>query len=233
MKFSGRWAAGYVRHIILPDFRVFADVVTKRLLPTFDSFGTEALRHGDDWFRAKAGHLGPLDDESYLADQALDETLSFADMLVSMCFASIGLYCVGLFHLYEQHMADLPLQLLEAHTYSAEIKPMDVRAWLKVEALVDVEGFTSWPVIQELRLVANTMKHAEGGSAAALLQSRPELFVRPSRREGSKVHDPGHSRIRKPMFGEDLYLTPSDFSRYAEGIQTFWSELAEAMAQHP
>jgi len=239
MRFSGRWAADYIRNMIVPDFRAFAEVVTKRLLPTFDTFDTEALKHGEEWFRAKASDLDPLDDEqyeaaSYFADKAMDKTLGFADMLMSMYFASIGLYSVGLFHLFEQHAADLPLHFLDGHSYSGEVKLKDVTDWLKADLSVDVEAFASWALIRELRLVANTIKHAEGGSAAALRRCRPELFVHPAAREGSEAPpSPFHSRIRKPSFGEDLYPTPDDFSRYAEGVIAFWSELAEAMAEHP
>lgn len=52
----------------------------------------------------------------------MDETFAFADMLVVMYFTSVGLYSVELFHLFEQYLADLPLQILGAHTNSKEIK---------------------------------------------------------------------------------------------------------------
>jgi hypothetical protein len=81
--------------MVIPDFDAFAEVVTTRVLPTFDTFGTEALRRGEEHFRTHAGNLDPLGDEqfeaaSYFADEALDETFAYADMLVSMYFASIG-----------------------------------------------------------------------------------------------------------------------------------------------
>ena len=213
-------------------------VVTKRLLPTFDTVGTKALKHGEEWFRGKAAGLDPLDNDqyeaaAYFADKAMDETLAFADMLVAMYFASVGLYSVGLFHLFEQHFADLPLQILEAHTYSKEIKLKEVADWLKADVSIDVTAFTTWPVIDELRLVANTIKHAEGGSATVLRGRRPDLFIHPAdREEGGCPATPLQSRVRKPLFGEDLYLTTDDFSRYVEGVITFWSELADAMVKH-
>jgi len=235
MRFNGQWAADYLRRMVIPDFHAFAEVVTKRVLPTFDTFGTEALKRGEEHFRAHAGNLDPQDDEqfeaaSYVADEALDETFAYADMLVSMYFASIGLYSVGLSHLFEQHAADLALRLLETDSHDDEIKLRKVIEWLKTELSVDVEAFASWPTIKELRLVANTVKHAQGDSAVRLRLVRPDLFIHPSRREGGEA--PEHnSRVRKPLFGEDLYLTPDDFSRYAQGAIDFWSELAEALAK--
>jgi hypothetical protein len=236
MKFNRRWAADYIRDRVVPDFQAFTDIVTKRLLPTFDSFGKEALVHGEEWFQTQAGHLDPMDDEqynaaAYYADKAMDKTIAFADMLISMYFTSIGLFCVGLFHLFEQHMADLPLYLLDAHSYGEEVKLKEVTKLLKAEASIDVEAFLSWPLILELRLIANTVKHGEGKSAAKLRRSHPELFIHPSQRERKQDSLLSHSRVRKPLFGEDLYITPDDFSRYAEGIIVFWTELAEAMAR--
>jgi len=212
--------------------------VTKRLLPTFDTVGTEALKHGEEWFRGKAAGIDPLDndqydDAAYFADKAMDKTLAFADMLVAMYFASVGLYSVGLFHLFEQHVADLFLEIFEVHTYRKEVKLKEVADWLKADVSIDVTAFKTWPVVDELRLVANTIKHAEGGSARALRGCRPDLFIPPADRErGGGPTIPFQSRVRKPLFGEDLYLTTDDFSRYVEGVITFWSELADAMAKH-
>ena len=238
VKINGKWAAGYIRNMIIPDFEGFSEVVIKRLLPTFDTFGTEALKHGEELFRSKAAGLDPLDNDqyeaaSYFADKAMDETLAFADMLVAMYFASVGLYSAGLFHLFEQHAADLPLQILEVHTYSKEVKLREVTDWLKADISIDVKAFTTWSVINELQLVANTIKHAEGGSATALRGCRPDLFIHPVDREGGGgLTTPFQSRVRKPLFGEDLYLATDDFSRYAEGVVTFWTELADEMEKH-
>ncbi|MFZ0931512.1 MAG: hypothetical protein WAN11_23110, partial [Syntrophobacteraceae bacterium] len=102
--------------------------------------------------------------------------------------------------------------------------------WLKADVSIDVTVFPTWPSLEELRLVANTIKHAEGGSAEALRGRRPDLFIHPAAREGEdSTATPFQSRVRKPLFGEDLYLTTDDFSRYVEGVITFWSELADAM----
>jgi hypothetical protein len=243
MKFNGAWAAGYVQRMIVPDFRAFAAVVTERLLPTFDTFFTEAREHGEKWFRAKAADLDPLNDEqyeaaSYLADKAMDETLAYADTVVSMYFGSIGLYSVSLFHLLEQHAADLQWWWVVGGRTSGDTKLRPTpnlggwKDWLKAEAALDVEALASWRVVNELKLVANTAKHAEGHSAAQLRLIRPELFVHPAKREGGRAPGRIDRSIHKPLFGEGLYVTPNDFSRYAEAVLAFWSEVAHALSQH-
>ena len=41
---------------------------------------------------------------------------------------------------------------------------------------ISIEEFRSWNDLEELRLVCNAVKHAEGGSAKALEKIRPDLF---------------------------------------------------------
>jgi hypothetical protein len=222
-------ASDYIRELVLRDFRVFSNVVTSRLLPTFDTFGAEALAAGEAYLRFKVGDLDPLDNEqyeaaSYFADKAMDEAINTADALVSMYFASVALYTLGLFHLHEQHAGEFLLWLRNEETSREEVKFTDLANWLWTECGIVVERFANWPTVNELRLAANAIKHAEGASASELRQRQPDLFIHPSRR-GSKesaISDV-KLRLRKPLFGEDLYLTPDDFGRYSSAVVGLWA----------
>lgn len=228
-------ASGYIRKLILRDFQVFSNVVTSRLLPTFDNFGAEALASGEAYFRLKVGDLNPLDDgqyeaASYFAEKAMDETINVADALVSMYFASIALYTLGLFHLHEQHAADFLLWLRNEDFSRAEVKFADLANWLETEGRIDVRRFANWATVDDLRLAANAIKHAEGGSASELRKRQPDLFVHPSRRGSEESAISGVKlRLRKPLFGEDLYFTPDDFGRYSSAVVGLWGELADAL----
>lgn len=174
--------------MIVPDFIAFSQVVTKRIVPTFDAFGTEALKQGEEWFRSKTAGLVPLDNDQYeaagyFAEKAVDETLVLADTLAAMYFASLGLYTVGLFHVFEEHFEELPLRILEAHIYSEKIERKELADWLKADVSIDVGAFKTWAVIEELLLVANAIKHAEGNSAKALRGHRPDLSIHPAKPE--------------------------------------------------
>ncbi len=246
MKFNREAAAQYIQRVIIPESQAFADVVTYRLLPTFDNFGKEAIEHGEKWFRDNVSYPEPLNYEEqgaaeffaeeeykaneYFASKALDETLLFADMLIGMLFASTALYSAGFFHLFEQHAAELQVRVLRGHP--TEISLKDVTEWLKKETGVDVETLGNWDTIyNELRLVANAVKHAEGWSAAQLRLKRPELFTHPREREGLVCTNSIRLPVRKPLFGEDLYIAPSDFARYAKTVVGFWTELATMLEQ--
>jgi len=227
-------AADLIREMILPDFIKFSDIVTNRIFPTFHTFGKDATQHGEKWFKKRTSHLDPLDEDqyevaSYYADEAMDRTIVFADTLVSMYFASVGIYCVGLYHLFEQHLQNLPLIICDLNGYKNEMNAKKVaKRWLKEFFNIDVDEFNSWKIIdEEIRNVSNTFKHAEGKSAKELRIKKPDLFIHPNMREnGGDNESQNNHRIRKPLFGEDLYLTEVDFTYYVSVIKDFWNELA-------
>jgi len=236
ISFNPRWTAEFIRDIVIPELESFRDVVGKKVLPVFDNFMQEARDHGDTWFREQIAGIEPDHPDreagiAYFADEAMNRTVDYADTLVGMYFASTGLYILGLFHLFEQHLADLPLRVYDNYNYESAIDLAEVVAWLKDEISVNVKTFRSWKTIAELKLVANTVKHAEGGAARKLRRVRPDLFILPKFRSESKhkkkARMPG--RIRRPLLGEDIYITPDEFELYAQATIDFWNELSNAV----
>jgi len=138
--------------------------------------------------------------------------------------ATLNLYSAALYHLTEQHLVDLCLMIL-GYDEHAEVTPWQAIGWLKDQLDCDVKQLLSWSVIDELRLVANAVKHGEGHSAADLHQLRPDLFVLPHLKvteiETSRL------RVRKPLFGQDIYVSANDFVKYHEGSVAFWNEVAD------
>ena len=81
--------------------------------------------------------------------------------------------------------------------------------------------------MDELRLVANVVKHGEGGSAEELRKMRPDLFVYPSLR--GKVDPTKTLRVKATLFGQDFFVTKEEFEGYHRGSVAFWTELADAL----
>lgn len=233
MRFNGPWWADYIQGMIIRDFSRYADVVKKRLLPVFDKIGEEAEEFANKKYQEYAAHLDTseadqYDAEAYYTDKALDEGVAYQDTLVAMYFTTLSLFTAGLFHLLEQHSIELYLEILDHHGIE-EVKLGHVTEWLRSSLSIDVRSFKCWDVIDELRLVANSVKHGEGRSAQDLRVRRPDLFVVPAYRNGLSAPQLRPNRVRKPLFGEDLYLTVVDFDRYCEGVLSFWAELSDAM----
>ena len=94
---------------------------------------------------------------------------------------------------------------------------------------IDVATFSSWGKIEELRLVANCVKHADGPSCAQLKELRPDLFVPPFVKKETEEADLAFvGQVFQPLAGEDLYVSANDFEKYVEAVKGFWQEFAEA-----
>jgi hypothetical protein len=87
-----------------------------------------------------------------------------------------------------------------------------------------------WSFIEELRLVTNTAKHGEGDSSKMLRALRPDLFCDPAldgmfQGTGFRtwiVHRP----VVAPLAGENLFVTEGTLRQYAEGVESFFREIA-------
>ena len=139
------------------------------------------------------------------------------------------------FHLFEQqlfwfHRKELlqPDEESNHHLY----KLREVKARLRTHS-IDVESFRSWRKIDELRLVANVVKHGEGDSAQGLREIRPEMFVISDLRE-EKIIDSVSALpplLVQPLYGMDFFVSVEDLRTYAQAVVDFWAELADVLEQ--
>ncbi|MGH7340150.1 MAG: hypothetical protein ACREKH_06640 [Candidatus Rokuibacteriota bacterium] len=171
------------------------------------------------------------------AERAQDEALIYYQTMKNVEQGLINLYTVGLAHLLEQqllfiHRRELlvfPDEEHEARLFKFELMKERLKA-----AGIDVETFVSWPRVEELRLLSNTAKHADGRSCAELKRRRPELFVKPL--PGMPETNPElwveHVAVYQPLMGEQLYVTAEVYEEYATAAKQFLTELADALEEH-
>ena len=69
----------------------------------------------------------------------------------------------------------------------------------KIKVGLNMKTLPSWPLVHELKLLANVVKHAEGSSAMALRERRPGLFQLPQLKASGLGMSP--ARVRKPLLG--------------------------------
>lgn len=111
--------------------------------------------------------------------------------------------------------------------------------WLNIESLlkevidIDVSTFQSASLLKEHRLLANTIKHAEGGSCQELRDLNPSLF---QSRFGSRIEPESPRKktttpVYSPLTGEDIYVKVTDIQKYRDNLELFWHELGEAIAE--
>lgn len=166
-----------------------------------------------------------------LAEAAEEVGIAFYETMVMLRQASINLYATGLFHLIEQQLADICNDGAITVPAPDDTKLADVANWYERHFHLRLDSMPSWSAVDELRLVANTVKHAEGGSARQLRDRRPELFQDPIIRallpdaRGSKLP------LSSPLAG-DLYVTEEIFREYSDAAKRFLKELIRYFEEH-
>jgi hypothetical protein len=180
-----------------------------RLLGAFSTIETEADEIADKTFGAY-GQLPGEGDMGDFADSARDEGIAYYQTLSELKQGVTNLLAVGLYHLFEQHR-DRVKSLLAATGRD----------------LPDLKQLSNWPKIEELRLVANTVKHADGKSAAQLRSVRPDYFVDPILRDSplGQLVERSPRRIENPLGGTDLFVGKADLDDYRDALRGLWEEL--------
>jgi hypothetical protein len=92
-------------------------------------------------------------------------------------------------------------------------------------------------MINELRLVANATKHAEGSATRQLRTLRPELFSNPDFEEiYTEFEEQGIERtmgpVHAPLSGEEFFVSEKLLQAYAEAAESFFAEIAEHFRAH-
>lgn len=104
--------------------------------------------------------------------------------------------------------------------------------WYKKNYQLDLTQLASWSVIDELRLVANTTKHAEGSSAKQLRAKNPKLFQYPPFRKEPLHHAILHATLSLPLGGDGLYVTGDEFRSYHKAVLELFEELRQYFEDH-
>jgi len=82
-------------------------------------------------------------------------------------------------------------------------------------------SFDSFPQLDELRLLSNTIKHGDGSSARALKEIKPDLFRQP---EFDITID---LPLDSTLLEENMHISENDFNRYSVNLSNWWDEFPE------
>jgi hypothetical protein len=207
----------------------------QRLLPAFEGLEAEATKVQHDTYEELArSPVSPEIDPSVPAELAFDAGLDHYAGVSAVRQALMNAFAPIFFHAWEQQLLSFHrrevLSPLEEHMHQF-LNVGELQKRLKAEGL-DITSLKSWPVIQELRLVANTVKHADGTSATQLRVARPDLFVDPVVTDLGFPELLGKRQVYAPLSGEDLFLSTEDLRKYSQALIDFWEEFADALARH-
>ncbi|MCO1351643.1 hypothetical protein [Burkholderia vietnamiensis] len=225
---------GYFRTSFKPHLERTLQVLEERLLPSFDGIEAEATALREQTYQDLVSMPIEHDaaDESMLAQAAFEAGFDYYAGMDAIRQALVNSFAPMLYHTWEQqllafHRKEM-LDPTEEHS-NALLKLSVLRKRLAATG-IDLSQLSTWSDIDQLRVVANTVKHADGESADILKAQRPDFFD-PTRMNGQLAAMPFRvtPSVYRPMSGEDLYLTVGDIKAYGASTIRFWDEFADAL----
>ncbi len=205
------------------ELRYYSSVFHDRIKTAFNHLESEAMAIGNAAYDRKAKSAQWETDDSGIAEDAYYEGVAFYLATDSIRQGVFKLMIAGLFHLFEQqaaHFCRPPSKFAVAKPGRSPVE--DLKCSL-LAAGIKVERFKSWPMVDDLRLLANTVKHGDGQSEVELRKRKPALFrTKFDALDGGM--GPLYTNLR-PMLGEGLELNDGHFTAYADALTAFWLEI--------
>ena len=217
----------------VPQLNAIVNALEKRLLPNLEKekIAAESDRMAEEvWERFMSMPATGNEDPDYFADRAENAGISHYALMYGIRQGMLNLFSAALFHAFEQqvmffHRKNV-LDLNEENDKKKFKLPV-FQSRLK-EYGIDIKNFACWAKIDELRLVANTVKHAEGDSSHKLCKIRPDLFTNPYFSQDPFLSQ-GFDSVFQPLIGDDLYVSLQDIKDYCDQLVQFWEELVDVM----
>ena len=206
----------------------FLDAITNRILPTFDQIESEAKIAAErEWERL--GNLPSSEDSdgSYAAEQAQEVGINYYIAMVAVHQTVINLTAVAMNHMFEQSASLFCKEMRLNFPNDKSLTFLGKFNKCIASQGIILEKSSACPKIEELRHLANVIKHAEGRSAKKLRKLRPDLFEHPGLRKypffDFEIRD---TQISFPLAGKDIYPTIDDLQAYCSALVSFWQELS-------
>src|ERR1022692_3860727 len=153
----------------MPYFRVYADSILRDALSGFTNFEERADAVADQVFKnlgSRPGDPDGDDDMSREAEYAQEQGQAYYEAMVGLRQSIINLLAAGLFHLLEQQLAKITFDCKfdDIHLDPTDANLHGIAKWYGRYFGLDLKTLPAWDKIDELRLVANAVKHAAGKS---------------------------------------------------------------------
>lgn len=231
MIYNAHFWKQYFQAEFIPQIIGIVNALEKRILPGFQNIAEESRQVSKDTWEAFMSMPGTGDeDPADFAEEAEQAGVSHYLLFSGIRQGMLNLFATAIYHAFEQqimlfHRIEV-LRTEEENNY-ALLKLSEFQRRL-VNSGVDITTFSSWAKIDELRLLANTVKHADGNSSKRLHELRPDMFQN-SHLDKFGFSDTRNPHIFQPLIGEDLYVSLTDVQEYSATLISFWQELSDEM----
>lgn len=239
MAVTGSYLQSQIGGFIMEPVVVFREYIFSDVLPAFGNIEARADQMANDYYNRIGSQPAGEDcdiDMGSVAEDAQDYGVNWYQMMISLRQTMLNLLAAGLFHLVEQQLASISRDASFWAMPLKDTKLAVVAEWYSKYLRLNLMTLSSWPIIDELRLVANSVKHGEGSSMQQLRDLRPELFTNPVFAEIDKQLSLSANRTMRrvfaPLAGDEFFVTEKLLKRYAEAAESFFNEIAAHFKQH-
>ena len=215
-----RWFTHRFLDLFQAQIRHYQTSAINRLFPSFSDLEKDAADFESCETKKMEALVDPEMEYSDFAEIIHDRTIDYYISLSNVRQGIVNLLTAGLFHLFELQMAQFVNSSVNKTNGKKDL-------FIRFEEILEDQkclavSLPHWDMLRnELRLVANTIKHGPGNSAEELVRSRPELF-RPEHMKSDDTFASHAGSAISPLAGEGLFLTIDDFKIYATAIVEFW-----------
>jgi hypothetical protein len=215
--------ASWVTDHFAPEIEGYCNILLNRVDPIFEDVDGEARRAMDEFIKSAAAHARD-DDYDDVVDAAYEHAQQTAQQFFEMRAVFLATGVSGLFHLFERQL------YLHINKELKDWLNKPIALWRDLEDLIphfdhksrqdaqctDFIGAFNDPDLQELRLVANTVKHGGDGSSYQQLVKNQAIVVSGARLEAD------YAAGAHTILGVDISVQRDDVERYRDSVLRFW-----------
>lgn len=223
VRWNGRHLGATLRSHTIPVFKVFKDTIVPDSLASFHN----VLERAEEVVAVKFEALGKLAsadfDQETAAEIAYEKGSAYFEVMTYFKSGVTNLLSVGLFHLFEQKLGQMTADaLFDDLPKLSDYKLSKISSWYMHHLDIDLAQLPKWSELDtDLRLIANTVKHAEGNSANRLRALHPQMFDS-QRFPSAKVVRP----VYCPLFGDEFRLSSDELLSYCNATIQIFESLA-------
>ncbi|MEC5241186.1 hypothetical protein P9C03_28225 [Bacillus mycoides] len=225
-----------LRENLQQPYELYFQTYTDRISPVFDNIDQEAEEVAENAYSEMMMQVGHENcDPSDYADDAYQFSINYYENVSLMRYNTKLMWISTMYQFWEQQVRKFLYKEMTRSGYKAynknqkEIEYKDFCTnigKIKESFLgfnVDVANLSCWDKINELRLLANVIKHGPGGSSEDLLKIRPDIF------DCSHVSTNLLDLYQTTLNDVVINISDKDFEMYANALIDFWGELPDRM----
>lgn len=226
-----------LRERLKKPYDYYIDVYQKKIKVVFENLEQEANDMAQSHYEELGQYFDPdRHDEADFADSAFEKGLEYYEAVSLVKYNNQLMWISTMYQFWEQQVRKFlydeithsGITLFNEKGQEIDFKNYCTRGIKAIKEEFadfgqDLEKMKRWSDINELRLLANVIKHGDGGSATELEELRPDFFI-------SQITENNLLKVHRTVLNEQvLNVSDSDFIKYKEALQSFWEQLPERL----